>query len=63
LCCRSGYIGNLGDPEEISKPSKVLSLELEESKERQRGGVSKDQDQESPHYGDFSNFAYMNEDN
>jgi hypothetical protein len=59
---RSGNAGKLGGAEKISKPSKVLSLELEESKERQRGGASKDQDQET-HYDDFINYTYMNENN
>jgi hypothetical protein len=60
---RSGYKTNLaGVKEEISMPSETLSLELEKSKERQRGGGTKHQDQET-HYGDFINFPYMNEGN
>jgi hypothetical protein len=60
---RGSYMANLaGAEEEISKSNGVLSLELEESKERQGEGGCKDQDQET-HYGDFINFAYMNEGN
>jgi hypothetical protein len=60
---KGSYMANLaGAKEEISKSNGVLSLELEESKERQGEGGCKDQDQET-HYGDFINFAYMNEGN
>jgi hypothetical protein len=54
---RSDYRANaVGTEEEISLSSESISVELEESKKvRERN-----QDQEI-HYGDFINFAHMNE--
>jgi hypothetical protein len=56
---RSGYRANaVGTEEEISLSSEAMSVELEESKKVRETN----QDQEI-HYGDFINFAHMNEGN